>query len=153
MILVLGHTFDKDIQLWFSYLEPERGVRISFYVSTRRLFISCLCTLLLPHCKNIHQTEVSNNMVYGNHKCKVTQCLLLAPEVQLGHCYKSRDSSAIDSFLPLLWPGNTRALTRLLSSSSSYVTNRTVFSKGATDLHLESVEAAGGQHFQYEPWS
>lgn len=28
MILVLGHTFDKDIWQWFSYLELEREVRI-----------------------------------------------------------------------------------------------------------------------------
>jgi len=28
VILVLGHTFDKDIQLWFFYLELEREVRI-----------------------------------------------------------------------------------------------------------------------------
>ena len=48
------------------------------------------------------------------------------------------------------WPGNTRALTRLHSFSSRYITNRTVFSKGATDLHLESVEDVSGQRFQYE---
>lgn len=76
-------------------------------------------------------------------------------------CYwplKSNLGTAIkaETLLPLTllfhccWPGNTRALSRLLSSSFSYVTNRTVFSKRATDLHLESVEAAGGQHFQHE---
>lgn len=48
------------------------------------------------------------------------------------------------------WPGNTRALTRLWSFSSRYIANGKVFSKGAADLHLASVEDLSGHRFQYE---
>lgn len=81
-----------------------------------------------------------------------------------GACYgplKSNLGTAIKAETLLLltllfhrcWSGNTRALSRLQSFTSKYVMGRTVFSKGATDLHLESVEAVSGQHFQYEAWS
>lgn len=98
------------------------------------------------YCSHTANTEVSNNTAYGIRNAGSCSACYWPLKSNLGTAIKAETPLPLTLLLHCCWPGNTRALTDHRAFLPD--TNRTVFSKGATDLRLWKL--VSGQQFQSE---
>lgn len=92
------------------------------------------------YCSHTANTEVSNNTAYGIRNAGSCSACYWPLKSNLGTAIKAETPLPLTLLLHCCWPGNTRALTDHRAFLPD--TNRTVFSKGATDLCLWKLSVA-----------